>query len=194
MPTYHHGNLREALLTRAVEVIGESGVEGLSLRRVAKDIGVSHAAPTRHFASKADLLAAIVSDGYAGLTAAILAAAQSGDTPRTRLNLMARATMTWAIANRARFTVMTNPDVSRFADDELKAALADFSATIAAALSEAQGDGFMPGTAPATLLVYAVGAALGASTLLTDGLMRTVLPVDDESRIIADLAELIVPD
>ena len=43
--SYHHGNLREALLARAAEIVRERGVADLSLREIARDVGVSHAAP-----------------------------------------------------------------------------------------------------------------------------------------------------
>jgi len=59
--TYHHGDLRTALIEKAIEVIDEKGVEGLSLRKVAAACGVSEAAPYSHFANKKELLAAIES-------------------------------------------------------------------------------------------------------------------------------------
>jgi len=59
--TYHHGDLRTALIEKAIEVIDKKGVEGLSLRKVAATCGVSEAAPYSHFANKNDLLAAIKS-------------------------------------------------------------------------------------------------------------------------------------
>jgi hypothetical protein len=46
---YHHGNLRTALLTQAERTVRERGVKELSLRELARDVGVSHAAPRRHF-------------------------------------------------------------------------------------------------------------------------------------------------
>lgn len=61
---YHHGNLRPALLARAVEVIEVDGVRDMSLRRIARDLGVSHGAPQRHFSGKADLLDAVAKQGF----------------------------------------------------------------------------------------------------------------------------------
>jgi AcrR family transcriptional regulator len=62
--TYHHGNLKEALISAGLEILAEKGMEGLSLRNVAKRIGVSHAAPYNHFHDKQALLAAISTAGH----------------------------------------------------------------------------------------------------------------------------------
>ena len=58
-PTYHHGDLREALLQAAKALIGEAGIENLSLRKLAERAGVSRTAPYHHFSDKNDLLCAI---------------------------------------------------------------------------------------------------------------------------------------
>lgn len=195
MSKYHHGNLRAAFLERAVIVIGQNGVEGLSLRSVAKDLGVSHGAYTRHFKSKADLLSAVVRDAYRELTRAILddvENAEPGD-PVNRLNLMAQSTVRWAIRNKAKFSVMTNPDVSRFSDDELKAALIDFASMLSGAIGEAKKQGFRKGASVETLLLYSVGAALGVATVLTDDLMRSVLNATESEKAIAKIVDQIIP-
>ncbi|MCR5687259.1 MAG: TetR/AcrR family transcriptional regulator [Lachnospiraceae bacterium] len=57
--TYHHGNLREALIEAGIRIINESGEDALSLRRVASACGVSHAAPYAHFKDKDELIEAI---------------------------------------------------------------------------------------------------------------------------------------
>lgn len=61
---YHHGDLKNALIQAGVEVLAVEGVHGLSLRKVAKQAGVSHAAPYAHFADKQALIAAISTEGY----------------------------------------------------------------------------------------------------------------------------------
>lgn len=57
--SYHHGNLRQALIDAGIKIINESGEDGLSLRKVAAACGVSHAAPYAHFSDKDSLLNAI---------------------------------------------------------------------------------------------------------------------------------------
>ncbi len=62
--TYHHGDLRQALLTAAEVELGETGIEGFSLRKVAQRAGVSHAAPAHHFRNTRSLLTALAAVGY----------------------------------------------------------------------------------------------------------------------------------
>ena len=57
--SYHHGNLRQALIDAGIRIINENGEEGLSLRKVAASCGVSHAAPYAHFKDKEELIEAI---------------------------------------------------------------------------------------------------------------------------------------
>ena len=61
---YHHGDLKNALIQAGVKILAREGVSGLSLRKVAKQAGVSHAAPYSHFADKQALIAAISTEGF----------------------------------------------------------------------------------------------------------------------------------
>jgi len=61
---YHHGDLKNALIEAGIEILAREGVNGLSLRKVARKAGVSHAAPYAHFADKQALVAAIATDGH----------------------------------------------------------------------------------------------------------------------------------
>src|SRR6478672_7153397 len=64
MSTYHHGNLRPALLRAATKTLEKEGVGALSLRDLARRAGVSHNAPYRHFPDRESLLAALAADGF----------------------------------------------------------------------------------------------------------------------------------
>ncbi len=61
---YHHGNLKNALIEAGIKILAEEGIGALSLRKVAKQAGVSHAAPYSHFADKQALIAAISTKGH----------------------------------------------------------------------------------------------------------------------------------
>jgi AcrR family transcriptional regulator len=84
--TYHHGDLRAALLRAGEQLLSESGVAGFSLREVARRVGVSHAAPAHHFVDAQGLLAALATEGFRRLLASMRARqATVGDNPQDRL-------------------------------------------------------------------------------------------------------------
>jgi AcrR family transcriptional regulator len=69
--TYHHGDLRAAVLAAAGKLLEKEGLGSLSLREAARRAGVSHNAPYRHFPDRAALLAALAAEGFALLGAAL---------------------------------------------------------------------------------------------------------------------------
>lgn len=76
---YHHGDLKEALVLAATEILEAGGEGALTLREVARRIGVSHAAPYHHFRDKAQLLDAVAAEGFRRMRVAMLAAARGAD-------------------------------------------------------------------------------------------------------------------
>lgn len=69
MKAYHHKDLKAELMKQALKILEKKGVEGLTLREVARAAKVSHTAPYRHFRDKEDILAAIAEVGYNNLAA-----------------------------------------------------------------------------------------------------------------------------
>ena len=67
--SYHHGDLRNSLVNIGADMLNAKGVSGISLREIARTIGVGHNAPYRHFRNKQELLEAIAEDGFRKLTA-----------------------------------------------------------------------------------------------------------------------------
>src|ERR1700686_3355801 len=89
---YHHGNLREALLQAAERTVRERGVQDLSLRELAREIGVSHAAPRRHFPDRQALLDALAEAGFARLGADLRTAGdRAGEDFQAKLRATAAA-------------------------------------------------------------------------------------------------------
>jgi AcrR family transcriptional regulator len=68
--TYHHGDLRAAMLTEAARLVAERGVDRVSLRELAREAGVSHAAPAHHFTDRRGLFTALAAQGFELLAAA----------------------------------------------------------------------------------------------------------------------------
>lgn len=116
-PTYHHGNLRRAIIDAALEAIDESGPAGWSLRGLARRAGVSHAAPAHHFGDKAGLLTAVAAEGF-GLFAEALARAGEDFLE------VGVAYVRFAVDHRAYFEVMFRPELYRTDDPEVGAARA----------------------------------------------------------------------
>jgi AcrR family transcriptional regulator len=104
---YHHGNLRAALLAQAEQTLRDHGLEGLSLRELARQTGVSHGAPRRHFADRHALLDALAESGFARLGAELRGAAESaGAGYEARLRATATAYVRFAIRDAALLELM----------------------------------------------------------------------------------------
>jgi AcrR family transcriptional regulator len=114
---YHHGDLRRALIDAALTDVAEGGPTALSLRNIARRVGVSHAAPTHHFGDKAGLLTAIATDGW-NLLADALEAAQHD----SGFGGQGVAYVLFATKHPAHFAVMRAPDLVHSDDPALDAA------------------------------------------------------------------------
>jgi AcrR family transcriptional regulator len=104
---YHHGALREALIEASESLLAERGVEGFSLREVARRSGVSPAAPAHHFGDMAGLLAEVARHAFEGLTAALEAGnRRGGDDPVARLREQGLGYVGFALKHPGRFGLM----------------------------------------------------------------------------------------
>ncbi|AZQ35760.1 TetR/AcrR family transcriptional regulator [Streptomyces cyaneochromogenes] len=113
---YHHGDLRAALLAAAESTLRDKGAAALSLRELAREVGVSHAAPGRHFKDKQALLNALALAGYERLSRSLSAAEDPALPLEPRLTALARAYLTFAIDNAELLELMYarkhDPDAS----------------------------------------------------------------------------------
>lgn len=125
--SYHHGNLRAELLETAIAQLRDTGADDLSLRALARSIGVSQTAPYRHFSDKGELLAAMATRGYRQLQSALRSAEQTaGACPKAKLVEVAQAYVDYAAENPRLFKLMFGPAIQPMQKyPELRAASRD---------------------------------------------------------------------
>jgi AcrR family transcriptional regulator len=105
--SYHHGDLRIAALKAAEKILEAEGVDALTLRAVARAVGVSHTAPKNHFGDLQGLLSELAAVGYRRYGDALLSAMEAaGSDPRVRLRAMGRAYVAFARAHPGLFVLM----------------------------------------------------------------------------------------
>lgn len=170
---YHHGNLRQALVSTALRVVAEEGVEALSLRELARRLGVSHAAPAHHFPDRTALLVALAGDGFVHLGAALRAA--EAPAAGVRLAAAGRAFLGFALDHPGYFRAMFGPHVAtlpRAPEAVARAAEAGYGVIVRGV------EGLVgAGDARVALLSFAAWSFLhGAVTLFLDGLIRLQVP------------------
>src|SRR3954449_12887113 len=103
---YHHGDLREALLQAAERVLERDGLAGLTLRAVAREAGVSHAAPTHHFGDLTGLVSELAAIGFRQFNATMQASRASGTTLLEKGMAIAKAYVAYAQANPGMYGIM----------------------------------------------------------------------------------------
>jgi AcrR family transcriptional regulator len=162
---YHHGDLRQALIDTAVEMLGERGAEAFSMAEASRRLGVAASAPYRHFADRDALLAAVA------LRAADLLAEQldrhaASGTPAERLAAAARAYVHFADDQRPLFQALAGSGLSKDGRPEIAAAAQAIGTTFLAPSAELTG-GSQP--AAARLASAVVATAHGHAMLMLDG-------------------------
>ena len=107
---YHHGNLREAMIQAALDMIAASGPNGFTLAEVARAVGVSGAAPYRHFRDRNALVAEIAKQGFEKFAEELYAAWSDGrPTPVAAIEACARAYLGFARREPAFYAAMFEP-------------------------------------------------------------------------------------
>ena len=120
---YHHGNLREALIQAALDLIAQKGPAGFTFAEAARSAGVSSAAPYRHFRDRDALLADVARRGFEEFAAALESAWNDGrPDPFTAFENVGRAYLSFARAEPAYYSAMFEAGVPLDADPELREA------------------------------------------------------------------------
>lgn len=125
---YHHGDLRAVILTEAARLVAERGADRVSLRELARDAGVSHAAPAHHFTDRRGLFTALATQGFELLAEELLGA-------RPQFVDAAVAYVRFAIDHPGHYQVMFNKSLVDSSDTEFAAAEAAAGAELARGVS-----------------------------------------------------------
>lgn len=108
---YHHGDLKQALVTAAIDLLETTSASELSLREVARKAGVTTGAPYHHFKTKADLLAEVACLGFEALGRELSSVDGARATARERLERRVEAYIRFAVAHGAHYRVMFAPEL-----------------------------------------------------------------------------------
>lgn len=181
---YHHGDLRSALLASAERTLREKGAGALSLRELARDIGVSHAAPGRHFKDKQALLNALALAGYERLTRALTAVDDPALPLEPRLVALARGYLGFATENAELLELMFARKHDPDASEEMAVAVDRAVGALERVIADAQKCGEIIEGDPAHLTLV-VGATLqGAATFASNDLLDAQTTLDGVPRLV----------
>lgn len=167
---YHHGDLRNKLLVAATESIAEAGISKLSLRALAKRVGVSNAAPTHHFGDKTGLLTALATEGFNLLAQAVTAT--DGDIDLVDMGV---AYVRFALEHPAHYSVMFQPDLLDPGDNNLQDAQGRARAALDAGVGHAAHESGADGTEDAQVAAWSL--VHGYATLILSGTITVTDPI-----------------
>lgn len=168
---YHHGNLRTALLTAAERTLRERGAQDLSLRELARDVGVSHGAPRRHFPDRQALLDALAEAGFARLGAELRVAFDgAGEDFEERMRVVAAAYIRFATEDAALLELMfTGKEHER--TGVLHAAAERAFAVLLELIGQGQREGALEEGDPERVGLVLFATMQGIAALVTGGIV-----------------------
>jgi AcrR family transcriptional regulator len=175
---YHHGALRDALLEAAERVLERDGLAGLTLRAVAREAGVSHAAPTHHFGDLTGLVSELAAIGFRQFNSAMVAAATGGGSLDERAMARAKAYVAYAQAHPGMYGLMFRAERLDYSRPSLheaaEASFAGLAGAIAAKRHETISEDALT-LEQAAAIVRAWSLVHGFTTLLLDGRLEDVV-------------------
>jgi AcrR family transcriptional regulator len=179
---YHHGDLRSALLERAELTVRESGLDSLSLRELARSIGVSHAAPRRHFRDRNALLDALAVAGFARLRNVLQESLSAAtDDFRDQVSQVALGYVRFATDNPALLELMVTGKHQAYASAELGAAADECFGLMLALVGAGQAHGQLEPDDLAAVSTVLFATLQGLAALTTGGMIDK----DDLDRLTA---------
>lgn len=188
--SYHHGALRAALLSASLQLIEAEGIGAVSLRRVAREAGVSPGAPYHHFPDRASLLAALSAQGYQLLAGELAAARDAASTPVQALTALLRAYVTFAQRHPAYFRIMFRPELSEpQKHPDAKAAEEAAEAILDETVADCVRAGVIPAHQADALALAAWSLSHGLASLWLDGELQ--YSYDNPETMTADVTALL---
>jgi AcrR family transcriptional regulator len=166
--SYHHGDLRAALLATTLALVDEVGVEGLSLREVSRRTGVSHTAAYKHFSDKAALVRALVGDAFERFAIALEAGRDAGTDALDRLRRIGIAYVLFAHEHRTQFKMMFRPELTGTVDLAALDPSARAYNVLVDGVADAIAVGMVRGDAQ-TVVLASWSIVHGLSALIVDG-------------------------
>lgn len=170
-PTYHHGDLKNALIAAGIDILSKEGLHALSLRKVAQLAGVSHAAPYAHYADKQALIAAISTEGYRRLYEHLeaVSARYPGD-PLRQLVEGAWGYLEFALQDPDHFKITFSSAIDKEQDYPAFVELSQQSfAVVVQMVAACQAAGILKPGPPDLLAVSVWGLVHGVTALLLEG-------------------------
>jgi AcrR family transcriptional regulator len=185
--SYHHGNLRRALLDEALATIRVEGVEALTLREIGARLGVSRTALYRHFAVKRALLTAVATEGFRMLRQQLVVAWDEGGGGPAASQAMGVAYVRFAVANPSHYRVM----FSRFVDPDpkepqLAAEAGGAFQTLVDAVAALQRNGIVRGDDTVLVARFIWAVVHGVAMLAIDGQLAEPGAVEELMRYALD--------
>jgi len=172
---YHHGDLRRTLLDQATKLVHAEGHPSITVRDVARRIGVTHTAAHYHFRTREALLAAVATRGFDEMTAALEAAMQRATDARSRLGALGEAYVRHALARGRMYLLMFSAETAtRETYPELRVASDRMFALLVDAIRDGQETGLVRGGSPVDAALVAWSAAHGFASLALE--RRLILP------------------
>ncbi len=167
--TYHHGDLKAALVAAAITILRDKGPTALTLRAVASATGVTATATYRHFADRRGLMAAVAEQGFQALQAAMLAGMRAA-SGRLGLKAVAKAYVRFAQQHAAEYRVMFGPEVADASDlPSLRKTARDVLEFVGQGIAQLQAAGLVRDGDPMRMAAVTWASLHGLVMLSLDG-------------------------
>ncbi len=186
---YHHGNLREALVDAAIDILESEGLKSLSLREVARRVGVSQTAPYHHFKDKEGMLAAVAAKGFL-----MMGAEQTKQAEATGMEALGKGYVDFALKHPALLQIMFGPEISNpNSHADLKAAGDQSFQSIFKSVTDQMEKAGIDYITPSVVTISAWALVHGLAILLIGGkISPKTVGLKDKDELVEQVAKVLV--